>query len=1230
LSALSKKIDEITGNTGGEPDLYAYFRDLLSRSTFGIGLLPVQVVIDTSLTKSRQRPDLTLYRADGAKALKTPDHAVAVFEVKKSDNVVTNGKAVLKEKRGYVQSGTRWFFLADQTVVWRVDVGDRAAFKRALDTRGPLPASMAEAWSWSDLKDPDRFKSCFGVVSVDSLQLARELTQFRAGTTPFATLDAGGEGRELFAATVRNASETIRQAVENILSKQGTTDLRSANLLITEMSTIYGEPIYDWTNDRRPIEFASMFSAKGAATLTDEQVTNYDTKIERLMHGIADTRYALRIETDLLPKYAERQGEDVASLLSMDKKSRQLVASLVYETASLILSRMLTIRFCEDYNLFRVRYISNGGIEVFWRFAEHFDRPMQELLRQSYRHAGGIFASIFDLSLLDWAIRRDDPELSTALEHAAYVLSRWNFATVRGDILSGVYDQFLDTKQRRRLGEVYTRPEIANFMLTAAAWTPEKTLFDPACGTGTFLVEALGQRLGALKAAGAVSVASVEGVISRLVGLDISSFSVTLAQIQVFWRLIDVLAGKTPAEVREFARQILPVLKFHGGWSSLDTFGLPLSAAASVGAQSGIAFRVAHAGRARALVPAGFERAAKAEYDIVIMNPPYIRSERSGGTGGGNAYDDVTYKNTDAAVFFIYRALRQWVKPGGRLAFIVPIGLTEAAYAGRLRRVLGEFRICLIADLEGLGKATFRGVKRATVIIVVEKVVGTPNDDVEVLQLDASSLVGDVIDFTRAKRGTVKRRDLDRSAYLPTVLAAALETEEAVATSDEVPATSATITTSKPISPLWLTAMRGEEGSGDALLTKLAPGDAEALRSMRELPRLGEIVRLVYVKRTAGRISDVRDVLPDSEAYAYRPELLFNYGVKMGGAGAMKQPSDADCISIYKGQNVFPQGLIGAPMGEWSPTARRESTRYIYSYYGSLRYENSFAIRKIAQLPTAVRVDRGVGFQDTVFQCELVEPFPLHIYLLSRIVQFYAGRVLRSSIIEDFGSTWSKRTLTLLPVPRSRSASDFAALSAAGEAVLAADSDIADRYRAIDTVISVGKDGSRTIEALIVDGDGLVTGVDLNDVNEEGTAVVELIEAGEELRGADLFFKAKLPDDNLRAFVRFTLGRRLEAKPEELLMRSDILAIEVPSNLPDVVAAIEALADSDLAAIHAAALDCLDALVAEQCGVSVMLRDHMIEAMREDPILSKMRPMTAQRGLRIQPYSDHSDGERYD
>ncbi|MFN7399276.1 MAG: hypothetical protein ACK5SX_09515, partial [Sandaracinobacter sp.] len=298
--------------------------------------------------------------------------------------------------------------------------------------------------------------------------------------------------------------------------------------------------------------------------------------------------------------------------------------------------------------------------------------------------------------------------------------------------------------------------------------------------------------------------------------------------------------------------------------------------------------------------------------------------------------------------------------------------------------------------------------------------------------------------------------------------------------------------------------------------------------------------------------------------------------------------------------------------------------------YDSLSYRNAFAIRKIAQLPTAVKVEKGIGFQDTVFQCELSEPFPLHLYLLSRVVQFYAARVLRSSVIEDFGATWSKRTLTLLPVPRDRSPSQLAALSDAGEAVLTADSDIADRYRAIDAVIAKGKAGAKSIEALIVDGSALATGIDLNQVAEEGTAVAQLIEVGDELRSTDFFFTVTVPDQHLRTFVKFTLDRRIEAKPEELLTRSDILAIEVPVNLLDVVASIASLSDSDLTTVHSAALDKLDEVVASQCGISPALRDHMMKAMKEDPILLKMRPMTAQRGLRIQPYSDHSDGERYD
>lgn len=398
---------------------------------------------------------------------------------------------------------------------------------------------------------------------------------------------------------------------------------------------------------------------------------------------------------------------------------------------------------------------------------------------------------------------------------------------------------------------------------------------------------------------------------------------------------------------------------------------------------------------------------------------------------------------------------------------------------------------------------------------------------------------------------------------------------------------------------------------------------------MAELPRLGEIVRTVWVKRAKGGIIDVKDKRPSDEAYAYRPELMFNYGVKLGGAKAFCRPGDTDCIDLYKGQNIFPQGLLGGPLGRWSPTARRESTRYIYSYHEHIGYEQTYAFRKISQLPTAVNMEGSYGFQDTALVCDLSEDFPLNSYLMSRLVQFYAARVLRSSIIEDFGCTWSKRTLIMLPIPPDRTPERLKTLQEKGQDVMDADSNIADRYREIDALIAVGEVSGRTVNRLIVEGDSLVTGINLNGVSEKPVPVAHIREAGDEVNTSDLFFRLVVPNGDLRTFIAFQLARRIEENPDAELARDDVLALAVPTNLDEVTKNIRSLTTDDLEGSYLEALAELDRVVAEQCGIPDDLRDHMIAAMTKDPILSQMRPMIAQRGLRVQPYADHSEGDRY-
>ena len=152
----------------------------------------------------------------------------------------------------------------------------------------------------------------------------------------------------------------------------------------------------------------------------------------------------------------------------------------------------------------------------------------------------------------------------------------------------------------------------------------------------------------------------------------------------------------------------------------------------------------------------------------------------------------------------------------------------------------------------------------------------------------------------------------------------------------------------------------------------------------------------------------------------------------------------------------------------------------------------------------------------------------------------------------------------------------------------------------------------------------------MNGVSENPVPVLHIAEAGDEVRASDLFFRLVVPNADLRTFVAFQLARRVEDDPDAELARDDILTLAVPTNLSDVASAIRSLASDDLGKRYLDALDALDCVVAGQCGISDLHRDHMIAAMTNDPILSQMRPMIAQRGLRIQPYADHSDGDRYE
>src|SRR6266702_3676370 len=97
-TALAKKIAQFRNDTSGERNLYPFVRDLLINPAFGIGLKSDQVVVDSALAGGRDIPDLTIFSTKAGRAIKTPDHAYAVFEVKRGRDVCDNAAGIYEEK----------------------------------------------------------------------------------------------------------------------------------------------------------------------------------------------------------------------------------------------------------------------------------------------------------------------------------------------------------------------------------------------------------------------------------------------------------------------------------------------------------------------------------------------------------------------------------------------------------------------------------------------------------------------------------------------------------------------------------------------------------------------------------------------------------------------------------------------------------------------------------------------------------------------------------------------------------------------------------------------------------------------------------------------------------------------------------------------------------------------------------------------------------------------------
>jgi hypothetical protein len=454
----------------------------------------------------------------------------------------------------------------------------------------------------------------------------------------------------------------------------------------------------------------------------------------------------------------------------------------------------------------------------------------------------------------------------------------------------------------------------------------------------------------------------------------------------------------------------------------------------------------------------------------------------------------------------------------------------------------------------------------------------------------------DTIDFSKADRSTVKRARISQSAYIPVGVTAA-----------------------------WMADAAAEDTA--AILTKVSAADACVLGRMALAPRLGSIVKVVYKRRGQREVGTaqahaVEQIPAGSSPAEWEPYVMLAYGIKLGSARAVVDSG----WPIYKGQNVFPAGPSGDPMGHWDPELSVVDSLRLYAYRHLFDFSKLYAVRQISQLPTACPVPVNTAFQNTVHMVQLAEDFPLNLYLMSRIPQWFAVKVLRTSIIEDLTTTWFKRGLLLLPIPANRRAEDIAALRAAGERVISRDKDLANGHRHVERLIADSP--KRALFDLFAENNPVVAGADLTG-GVSGAVVTAVREYGDEVVSDDLFFRITVPNAPLRRYLAYMLGR-LADEGDDVTFDVDTLgALQVPANLEAVARAIDQMRSTDPARTFQDAQMELDRVVARLFGMSEEDLDYITSAMVNDGFLKQLRPSLEHRGLRIQPYADHSQGDRY-
>jgi len=243
---------------------------------------------------------------------------------------------------------------------------------------------------------------------------------------------------------------------------------------------------------KRVEEVFKRVGTVGVGRLTASLRTNFEAWLTRALR-INNALLTMRFESlepvriaDAYQIWSERQSD----------KEDVLPEVFAEQVAYVFFVRLLLVRVLEDKGILRPRLASNGG---FLDWSGYVRRHFAELdgigiISDTYSHiltlkASHYYMHFFHQAVFDW-FAPDDFLMVEALEF----LCRYNFQHITSDIIGFTYEEYIDRNARNRKGHFLTRQDVVDYMLDTLEYNgPQiigRRIFDPACGSGSFLVHA--------------------------------------------------------------------------------------------------------------------------------------------------------------------------------------------------------------------------------------------------------------------------------------------------------------------------------------------------------------------------------------------------------------------------------------------------------------------------------------------------------------------------------------------------------------------------------------------------------------------------------------------------------------------------------------------------------------------------------------------------------------------